>query len=81
MNLNTLKMWYGYLLLLILGTLIAMVSLGHVNKETSYGLDGLITGLLMLIQQWASWAFNRRNDKTQKPTQLPQGDAGTSEDH
>lgn len=68
MKLNTLKMWYGYLLLVILGTLIAMVALGHVNKETSYGLDGLITGLLMLIQQWASWAFNRRNDKPQRPT-------------
>lgn len=60
MNLDKLKMIFGFILLGILAALITLVALGHVNKDTSYGLDTLITGLLLIIQQWASWAFNRR---------------------
>lgn len=63
MSLDLLKLIFGYLLLGILGTLIWAVARGQVFKDSSYGLDSLILGLMLLIQKWAEWAFIRRSGK------------------
>lgn len=52
-----LKMLFGFYLLTIFAALIIIIAIGHVMKESSYGLDLLIGGLLVLSGGFAHWAF------------------------
>lgn len=63
MSLDRLKLFFGFMLLVILAALVCIIALGKVAKETSYGLDGLMTGLLLLTQQWASWCFGKSRER------------------
>jgi hypothetical protein len=60
------KMAFGYLLLLLLGGLILTIALGRVHAESSYGLDQLIGGLLVIAGGFAHWAFGQDGDEEDK---------------
>jgi hypothetical protein len=51
------KIMFGFFLLVILAALSAIIALGHVKAETSFGLDIILGGLLTLSGGFASWAF------------------------
>jgi hypothetical protein len=51
------KMWFGFILLVLLGVLAAVFGLGTVKAESSHGLDQILGGLLVLAGGFAHWAF------------------------
>lgn len=52
-----LKMIFGFLLLLMLAILAAIIALGKVHQESSFGLEGIIGGLTALAGGFVNWAF------------------------
>lgn len=62
------KMAYGFFLTSLIVGLAAAIALGKVNKESSYGLDILLTPLAMLLGQWITWLVgSRRKDEPGPP--------------
>jgi hypothetical protein len=61
-----LKMGFGYLLLLTLGTLAGIIGIGHVEAKTSYGLDIILGGFLTLAGAFSGWAFKEKFDSDRK---------------
>ena len=57
-----LKMIFGFATLVVLAVLAAMIALGHVEMQTSYGLAQIIGGLLVLAGGFAHWAFGETTD-------------------
>lgn len=60
------KMIFGFALLLELGVLAAIVGLGTVKMETSYGLNIILGSLATLSGMFAQWAFGHSNEQTKK---------------
>ncbi len=60
---DTLRMLFGFCLLIILAGLITMIAVGHVEEKTSHGLMPLITTISTLGGMFAQWAFGNRNHK------------------
>lgn len=58
-----LKMVFGLLLMLMLGTLALAIGLGKVQQETSFGLQDILGGLLVLSGAYGQWAFGGGKDK------------------
>lgn len=58
-----LKMIFGFSLLLVLAALSAIIALGKVEQNTSYGLQYLLGGLTTMAGGFVSWAFSPRKDK------------------
>lgn len=56
------KMGFGYILLLVLAALAAIIGLGHVEAKDSFGLDIILGGLLTLAGAFSGWAFKERMD-------------------
>jgi len=52
-----LKLGFGFVLLMVLGGLSALIALGKVELNTSYGLNIILGGLLTLGGAFAGWAF------------------------
>jgi thiol:disulfide interchange protein len=65
------KIMFGFFLLLVLAGLSAIIALGHVKAETSFGLDIILGGLLTLSGGFAGWAF-RDSRHTGKPDEINQ---------
>lgn len=62
--LDFLKVTFGFLLVLTIASLAALIALGKVEQQTSFGLDIILGGLLTLTGGFANWAFNgTKNDK------------------
>lgn len=61
-----LKMLFGFLLLVILGALAAIIGIYHVEAATSFGLDIILGGLLTLSGGFVGWAF-REKEKPDAP--------------
>jgi len=57
MNIQQQKMVFGFLALVVLATLAAIIALGKVHQETSYGLDYILGGLTMMVGGFSNWAF------------------------
>lgn len=57
-----LKMGFGYMLLVILGVLSAIIALGKVEATSSFGLDIILGGLLTLSGGFVGWAFREHRD-------------------
>jgi hypothetical protein len=56
---------YGFSLLAILTILVALIALGTVTEQTSFGLMPLIVALSNLATTFANWAFSiQRSDAT-----------------
>jgi hypothetical protein len=51
------RMIFGFVLLALLSTLAAVVALGRVHQESSYGLDYILGSLATLSGGFAQWAF------------------------
>jgi hypothetical protein len=56
-------MLFGFGLLLVLAVLAAMIALGKVEMQTSYGLNIVLGSLCTLTGAFAQWAFNSKKDK------------------
>lgn len=62
---DTLRMIFGFSLLLILAGLALAIALGKVEEKTSYGLMPLLTALATLAGGFCQWAFTSK-DKDDK---------------
>jgi hypothetical protein len=62
------KISFGFCILLVLAGLAAIISLGRVHAESSFGLDIILGGLLTLSGGFAGWAFRdpQRSGKSGK---------------
>lgn len=54
------KLVFGFLLLFLLASLCAVIALGKVQQETSFGLQDILGGLLVLAGGFAHWCFGER---------------------
>lgn len=52
-----LKMIFGLLLLILLAVLASTIALGKVEQQTSFGLQDILGGLLVLAGGFAHWCF------------------------
>ena len=57
MSVEQQKMIFGFLALVVLATLAAVIALGKVSQDSSYGLDYILGGLTMMTGGFANWAF------------------------
>ena len=57
------KMIFGFLLLVLLSVLAGVIALGNVRQESSFGLQDILGGLLVLAGGFAHWAFSFSNEK------------------
>lgn len=60
---DTLRMVFGFSLLVILAALATAIALGKVEEKTSYGLIPLLTTLSILSGAFAQWAFSATTDE------------------
>lgn len=51
------KIAFGFWILVVLATLAAIIALGKVHAESSFGLDIILGGLLTLAGGFSGWAF------------------------
>jgi hypothetical protein len=58
------RMIFGFCLLGILAFLSARVALGHVEMQSSYGLDILLGSLSTLTGSFAQWAFSTKSSNS-----------------
>ena len=66
MSVEQQKMIFGFLALVVLATLAAIIALGKVNQESSYGLDYILGGLTMMVGVFSNWAFGSTGMKETK---------------
>lgn len=57
-----LKLFYGILLLSIIGFLCVVIGMGHVEQATSYGLDIVLGCLATLAGGFGTWLSSGRKD-------------------
>ena len=57
-----LKILLGYLIFLNLSVLAAVIALGKVHQESSFGLQGIIGGLSFFAGGFSTWAFSGGKD-------------------
>jgi hypothetical protein len=50
-------MWFGFCLMIMLAVLAAVIALGKVSQESSFGLQYILGALSALAGGWAQWAF------------------------
>lgn len=55
------RMLFGYLVLVILAVLAALIALGRIEEKTSFGLMAIISSLSTLAGSFAQWAFSARS--------------------
>lgn len=58
-----LKLVLGYCLVLMLGVLAATFGLGKVEAQSSFGLQEILGGLLVLSGGFTQWAFSGTTEK------------------
>lgn len=54
-----LKVVFGFLLLIALAILAAIIAIGKVEQNTSYGLDYILGGLTVMCGGFVQWAFGQ----------------------
>jgi hypothetical protein len=60
MKIDQLKLIYGFSLLAALVALSLVLAIGHVQKETSYGLEIILDGITGLSIAYSAWIFSDR---------------------
>lgn len=58
-----LKIIFGFLLVLMLTILAAILGLGKVEQASSFGLQDILGGLLVLSGSYGQWAFGSKKEK------------------
>jgi hypothetical protein len=61
-----LKVLFGYLLVLTLAVLACIIALGKVEAASSFGLDIILGGLMVLSGGFANWCFKVSKDEEPK---------------
>ena len=61
------KLVFGFFVLISLAVLAAIIALGDVKAEKSFGLDIILGGLLTLAGGFAQWAFGDSHREVEKP--------------
>lgn len=56
-------MVFGFLILVIIATLAAIIALGKVHQESSFGLQYLLGGLIAMAGGFTNWAFSNKDEK------------------
>lgn len=54
-------MAFGLVLMLMLGGLALAIGLGKVQQDSSFGLQDILGGLLVLCGSYSQWAFGGRD--------------------
>lgn len=60
---------FGFGLLLLLASLAVIIALGHVEQQTSFGLQQVLGALAVLSGSFSQWAFSNKgkvDNKTDK---------------
>ena len=66
------KMFFGFILLLVVSVLAGAIALGKVEEQTSFGLHDILEGLKLLLAQFAVWAFMEgRKDASKQVRGIP----------
>jgi uncharacterized membrane protein YoaK (UPF0700 family) len=65
------RMIFGFILLVLLAVLAAVVAIGKVHQDSSYGLDYILGSLATLSGGFAQWAFGKPPEKSDKPDSNP----------
>ena len=60
------KLLFGFVLLTVTATLAAIIALGHVTKDMSYGLDFILGGLSSLSGGFVTWFTITPSSEIQK---------------
>lgn len=68
------KIMFGYFILLTLAILAAIIAMGKVHPESSFGLDIILGGLLTLAGGFSSWAFRDPRHPEQATEHGSEGD-------
>jgi hypothetical protein len=55
-------MTFGFLLLVLLALLAAIIAIGKVQESTSFGLQYILGALSVLAGGFAQWAFGKGKD-------------------
>lgn len=66
MTVDQQKMIFGFSVLLVLAVLGGLTALGDVKAETSFGLEQILGGLLVMAGGFAHWAFQGTKTSTSK---------------
>ncbi len=53
---------FGFAVLIIIATLIAIIGLGDVKEENSAGIKELIGALIFAFGLFCQWAFSRKDE-------------------
>lgn len=61
-----LKLLIGLMMFLSLVALASVIGLGHVEQNTSFGLQDVLGGLLVAFGAWSQWAFSGRDKDEDK---------------
>ena len=61
-----LKILFGVLLLILLTALAAAIAIGKVEQNTSFGLQDLLGGLLVLSGAFSQWCFGGSKSKDEE---------------
>jgi thiol:disulfide interchange protein len=70
--LPVLKVIFGFVVLIVLAALAAIIALGEVKEASSYGLNIILGGLLTLAGGFASWAFRDTSEPVEREHNVQQ---------
>lgn len=56
---DRLKMWFGFAMMVGLLILAAAIALGKVEEKSSFGLNQVLGGLLVMAGAFSQWAFSK----------------------
>lgn len=59
---DRLKLFFGFALVVLVIALGAIIAIGNVRQETSFGLRDIIALLGPVIGFWSQWAFSRKGE-------------------
>jgi hypothetical protein len=62
-----LKILFGVILLVSICALATIIALGKVQQETSFGLQDILGGLLVLCGGFSQWCFTSNSKPDEKP--------------
>jgi len=54
-----LRLIFGYFIFAAIVVLAALIALGKVSKDSSYGLDFLLGAITLMAGGWTQWAFSK----------------------
>jgi len=72
---DTIRMSFGYILVVFLCVLGGVTALGSVKEADSFGYKEIVIGLLQVLMLWATWAFKHKKSKKSPKSKSPETDS------